>query len=110
MQKSQKIYKAFKNKPDFDGVRLKDLDYLSEDSSLESYFKSNEDNPFIQKLEKIRGQILTERQDQIIQMVFKGNLSFSQIGVALKISRQSIAVQYHKAISKLSRYFKQSYC
>lgn len=105
MAKLPKIYKALKTKLDFSDVKLNDLDYLSENSSLESYFKSNDNDLLINKLNKARGQILTEKQDLILEMRFKTLLPFSKIAKELKTSRQNITSQYYRAITKLRRAF-----
>ncbi len=104
MAKLPKIYKALKTKLNFSDVKLNDLDYLSEKYSLESYFKSNENDLIVQKLNKARGQILTEKQDTILEMIFKGRLSIRQIAKEFKTSRQNIYSQYCIAIKKLRRY------
>lgn len=107
MSKVLRNLRANKTKSEFSDKSLNDLDYLSEDSSLESLFEKSQDDLLLQKLEKARGQILTERQDQIVQMVFKGGLSFNRIGKSLNSTRQNIQAQYNKAIKKLKGYFNE---
>lgn len=108
MPKFAKIYKAQKSKLNLPEVSLNDLDYLSESSSLENIFKINENDLQVLKLIKARGQILTEKQDTILEMYFKGRLSISQIAKEFKTSRQNVHAQYYMAIKKLRRYFNDN--
>lgn len=107
MTKLSKIHKAQKSKLNLSEVSLNDLDYLSENSSLENVFKINENDLLVMKLIQARGQILTEKQDTILEMFFKGRLSISQIAKEFKTSRQNIHAQYYMAIKKLKRYFNE---
>jgi len=107
MTKLPKIYKTIKTKSVFSDVKFKDLDYLSENCSLGSYFNGSNNNTLINKLNVARNQILTEKQDTIVEMIFKGCLSISDIAKEFKTSRQNIHAQYYMAIKKLKEYFKK---
>ena len=82
------------------------LNQISENRPFSSIDSTNDEYLF--DLYDLFNHLLTQRQNQIIQLIYLKNYSTKQIAAILKITEESVYITHKRALSKLRDYYEAS--